>query len=102
MAGNKPGHGRVWTGGVPRVTREERPDTADDEGHLAPGELDRFQASVLSHLDSAYNLARYLLRDAHEAEDAVQDACLRALRHFRGFRGTDGRAWLLSIVRNGC
>ena len=65
-------------------------------------DLDRFEASVLPHLDDAYNLARHLLRDAHEAEDAVQEACLRAMRSVGGFRGTDGRAWLLAIVRNTC
>src|SRR5262249_35028011 len=59
-------------------------------------------ASVLRYLDAAYNLARYLLRDPHEADDAVQDAFVRAVRHFGGFRGSDGRAWLLSIVRNTC
>ena len=56
----------------------------------------------MPHLDSAVTLARYLLRDAAEAEDAVQDACLRALRHIDGLRDADGRAWLLTIVRNVC
>jgi len=70
--------------------------------HLSPEQRDRFQKSVLPWLDAAYNLARYLLRDVHEAEDAVQEAFLRAVRHFDGFRGGDGRAWLLSIVRNTC
>ena len=65
-------------------------------------DLDRFEASVLPHLDDAYNLARHLLRDAHEAEDAVQEACLRAMRGIGGFRGGDGRPWLLAIVRNTC
>src|SRR5260370_42439933 len=60
----------------------------------------RFAASVLPHLDAAYNLARWLVRDAHEAEDGVQDALVRALRHFDGFRGGDARPWLLAIVRN--
>jgi RNA polymerase sigma-70 factor (ECF subfamily) len=58
---------------------------------------------VLPHLDAAYTLARYLTRNAHDAEDVVQDACLRALKYFAGFRGEDGtsaRAWLLAIVRN--
>jgi RNA polymerase sigma-70 factor (ECF subfamily) len=64
--------------------------------------MQRFTESVLPYLDSAHNLARYLLRDPHEAEEAVQEAFLRAIRHFDGFRGTDGRAWLLSIVRNTC
>jgi len=68
-----------------------------------PGrDLGRFDETVLRHLDAAYNLARYLLRDPHEAEDAVQDAFLRAIRHFGDLRGSDGRAWLLSIVRNTC
>jgi RNA polymerase sigma-70 factor, ECF subfamily len=64
--------------------------------------MDRFEECVLPYLDAAYNLARYLMRDSHDAEDAVQEACLRAVRHFDGFRGADGRAWLLSIVRNTC
>jgi RNA polymerase sigma-70 factor, ECF subfamily len=69
---------------------------------LDPTELARFEAAVLPHLDAAYTLARYLMRDPHDAEDAVQDACLRALRYFVTFRGGDARAWLLSIVRNRC
>jgi RNA polymerase sigma factor (sigma-70 family) len=64
--------------------------------------LDRFEDAVMPHLDAAYNLARWLMRDDHEAQDAVQDACLRAIRFFSGFRGGDGRVWLLSIVRNTC
>lgn len=57
---------------------------------------------MLPHLDAAHTLARHLTRDPHEAEDAVQDAYLRAVRFFAGFRGADGRAWLLAIVRNVC
>ena len=62
----------------------------------------RFEAVVLPHLDAAYTLARYLTRNAHDAEDVVQDACLRALKYFDGFRGeaASARAWLLAIVRN--
>jgi RNA polymerase sigma-70 factor (ECF subfamily) len=55
---------------------------------------------ALPHLDAAYNLARWLTRDEHDAEDVVQNAYLRAFRSFDGFRGGDGRAWLLAIVRN--
>lgn len=62
--------------------------------------LERFEAAVLPHLDSAYNLARYLTRDLHDAEDVVQEAYLRALRYFGGYRGGDARAWMLAIVRN--
>ena len=62
----------------------------------------RFEDVVLPHLDAAYTLARYLMRNAQDAEDVVQDACLRALKYFEGFRGeaTSARAWLLTIVRN--
>jgi len=70
---------------------------------LEPSELERFEALVLPHLDAAYTLARYLVRDDHDAQDVVQDAYLRALKYFSGFRGRegdDGRAWLLAIVRN--
>lgn len=55
---------------------------------------------LLPHLDSAYNLARWLVRNAEDAEDVVQEACVRAFQYSRGFRGGDARAWLLTIVRN--
>jgi RNA polymerase sigma-70 factor (ECF subfamily) len=60
----------------------------------------RFEEMVLPHLDAAYNLARWLTGEAQDAEDVVQEALLRAFRFFDGFRGEDGRAWLLTIVRN--
>ena len=63
---------------------------------------EQFEQVVLPHLDAAYNLARWLIRSPADAEDAVQEACLRALRFFDGFRGGDSRAWLLKIVRNTC
>ena len=62
----------------------------------------RFESLVLPHLDAAYNLARWLLRDAAAAEDAVQEASLRAFRYIASLRGDDARAWLLGIVRNTC
>ena len=61
---------------------------------------ERFSRTVLPHLGAAYNLARWLLRDAHDTEDVVQDAMLRALRSFGSLRGSDARPWLLAIVRN--
>lgn len=59
-----------------------------------------FEALLLPHLDAAYNLARWLTRNDQHAEDLVQMAYLRAFRFFDGFRGTDARAWLLTILRN--
>ena len=61
---------------------------------------DRFDLLILPHLDAAYNLARWLVGNSADAEDIVQEAFLRALRFFDGFRGGDSRAWLLKIVRN--
>jgi RNA polymerase sigma-70 factor, ECF subfamily len=57
---------------------------------------------MLPHLGAAFTLARYLLRESADAEDAVQEAYLQALRHFGGFRGENARAWLLTIVRRVC
>jgi RNA polymerase sigma-70 factor (ECF subfamily) len=62
--------------------------------------LDGFEALVLPQLGAAYNLARWLTRNDHDAEDVAQEAYLRAFRFFDGFRGGDVRAWLLTIVRN--
>jgi RNA polymerase sigma-70 factor (ECF subfamily) len=60
----------------------------------------RFEALMLPHLDAAYNLARWLVRDELDAEDIVQDAYLRAFRFFDGFRGEEAKPWLLAVVRN--
>lgn len=62
----------------------------------------RFHKLMLPHLDAAYNLARYLLRDPVAAEDVAQDAFLRAFRAFEGYRGGDPKAWIMTIVRNCC
>jgi len=62
----------------------------------------RFEQVVLPHLDSAYNLARWLTRREHDAEDVVQEAYLRAFNAFDQFHGGDARFWLLKIVRNTC
>jgi RNA polymerase sigma-70 factor (ECF subfamily) len=66
----------------------------------AAGPAPTFEQVILPHLDAAYNLARWLIRDPAAAEDITQDSCLRALQYFASFRGGDGRAWLLQIVRN--
>lgn len=66
------------------------------------GQSHEFRRLILPHLDGAYNLARYLTRDAHLSEDVVQDAVLRAFRGFGQYRGGSPRAWLFAIVRNCC
>lgn len=60
----------------------------------------RFEETFVEHLDAAYDLAHWLTRNRHDAEDVVQEAFLRAFRFFDGFRGGNGRSWLLAIVRN--
>src|SRR5262245_6269902 len=60
----------------------------------------RFERTVLVHLDAAYNFARWLTRDDAGAQDAVQEACLRALRFFESQRGESPKAWFMTIVRN--
>src|ERR1044071_3272077 len=74
--------------------KQEEPDQSPKE------ELMSFEAAMLPHLDAAHNLARWLLRNEEDAQDVVQEAYLRAFRAFGGFRGSNGRAWLLTIVRN--
>jgi RNA polymerase sigma-70 factor, ECF subfamily len=61
-----------------------------------------FEQVFMPHMPAAYNLARWLLRDEHEAEDLVQEAYLRAWKSFAEFHGSDGRPWLLTIIRNSC
>lgn len=62
----------------------------------------RFEELVLPHLDAGYNLARWLTRDVNDAEDVVQDACVRALTYAGALHGSDGKAWFLTIVRHAC
>jgi RNA polymerase sigma factor (sigma-70 family) len=64
------------------------------------GNAGRFEQVLMPHLDAAYNLARWLVRNTQDAEDIVQEAYLRAFKFFGGFQGGDARAWLLKIVRN--
>ncbi len=61
-----------------------------------------FEQVFLPHLDAAYNLARWLLRNDQDAEDAVQEAYMRAYKAFARFRGGDGKAWFMTILRNVC
>jgi RNA polymerase sigma-70 factor (ECF subfamily) len=61
-----------------------------------------FEEVILPHLNAAYNLARWLTRNEHDAQDVVQEAYLRAFRFFDSYRGGDGKAWLLEVVRNTC
>jgi RNA polymerase sigma-70 factor (ECF subfamily) len=62
--------------------------------------LELYEQKVVPHLDAAYNLARWLAGNDHDAQDVAQEASLRAFRFFGGFRGENARAWFLSIVRN--
>ena len=63
-------------------------------------DVERFEDLVLPHLDAGYNLARWLTRDTQDAQDVVQDACVRALKYVRSLEAKDARAWFLTIVRN--
>ena len=79
--------------------QEARPVSTSNED---PDKARRFREAALPYLDDVYTLARYLLRDASDAEDAVQECYLRALRHFDSYRGPAMKPWLLAILRNVC
>jgi len=72
----------------------------EEQDHAPREDLLSFEALMLPHLDAAHNLAKWLLRNDEDAQDVVQEAYLRAFKSFGGFRGSNGRAWLLTIVRN--
>ena len=74
--------------------------TIRDRSAGGPTDRTRFEATVMAHLEAALNLARWLTRDERDAEDLLQEACLRAFRFLDTFHGGNGRAWFLSIVRN--
>jgi RNA polymerase sigma-70 factor, ECF subfamily len=76
------------------VRGHQEQETAQDQ------ELASFETLMLPHLDAAYNLAKWLLRNEDDARDVVQEAYLRAFKSFGGFHGSNGRPWLLTIVRN--
>ena len=75
-------------------------ETKDFESEPNIVELASFEETMLPHLDAAHNLARWLLRNEQDAHDVVQETYLRAFKSFDGFHGSNGRAWLLTIVRN--
>jgi len=94
----------VKTSSSPNFTPRLAASNGSAPGYSSPGagQARGFKELVLPHLDGAYNLARYLTRDAVLSEDVVQDAVLRAYRAFGQFRGGSPRAWLFAIVRNCC
>jgi RNA polymerase sigma-70 factor (ECF subfamily) len=76
------------------LKKHQEPDAAQEH------ELASFEETMLPHMDAAHNLAKWLLRNEEDAQDVVQEAYLRAFKSFGGFHGSNGRAWLLTIVRN--
>jgi RNA polymerase sigma-70 factor (ECF subfamily) len=76
------------------LKKHQEPDAVQEH------EVASFEETMLPHLDAAHNLARWLLRNEQDAQDVVQEAYLRAFKSFSGFHGSNGRAWLLTIVRN--
>jgi RNA polymerase sigma factor (sigma-70 family) len=82
-----------------RAGQEAMPVRFSDDD---PGKAQRFRDAALPYLDDAYTLARYLLRDPNDAEDAVQECYLRALKHFDSYRGPAIKPWLFAILRNVC
>jgi RNA polymerase sigma-70 factor (ECF subfamily) len=84
--------------GQAKVGQAAMPVNTEDEAERAQ----RFREAALPHLDDVYTLARYLLRDATDADDAVQECYLRALKHFHTYRGPAMKPWLFAILRNVC
>ena len=78
------------------------PELAEESSLPDQSKAVRFEEIALPHLGAAYNLARWLVHNEHDAEDVVQEAYLRAFKFFSGYYGGDSRAWLLTIVRNTC
>ena len=82
--------------------RRETQGVASPSGRARPERLESFEQTILPHVDAAYNLARWLLRNEYDAQDATQEAFLRAYRFFDDYRGGEPKSWLLAIVRNTC
>ncbi len=85
-----------------RAPEHERVMAGSPSGKHDGGKAERFKALALPHLDDAYTLARFLLRNASDADDAVQECFLRAFRHFDSQRGPAVKPWLMAILRNVC
>ena len=83
-----------------KIVRFPVVDNPEEENRSQTPTSGSFEELMLCHLDAAHNLARWLLRNEQDAQDVVQESYLRAFRSFAGFRGGNGRAWLLTIVRN--
>jgi RNA polymerase sigma-70 factor (ECF subfamily) len=92
--------GMTGDGKAPTFTTAAEGPAGSEPSGPDPLNGQSFDEVVLPHLDSAYRLARWLVRNDQDAEDVVQEASLRAFRHFRTFTGGNGRAWFLRIVRN--
>lgn len=82
---------------VPTGARSRNRSVSDLADHV-----DTFNRLILAHQEAAFNIAYYLLGDVHDADDAVQEAFIKAYRHFHLFRGDSFRNWLLTIVKNTC
>jgi RNA polymerase sigma-70 factor (ECF subfamily) len=87
---------------APQPQEAERQAMSNKTTEEDPARARRFRDAALPHLDAVYTLARYLLRNPSDADDAVQDCYLRALRHFDTLRGRDVKPWLFAILRNVC
>jgi RNA polymerase sigma-70 factor (ECF subfamily) len=81
------------------MDQEQKPKSAAPE-RVANAVL--FERLVTPHLEAAWNLARWMVRDINDAEDAVQEACLRGCRFIGGYQGGEFKSWFLAIVRNVC
>jgi len=82
------------------IRRPSNQTSARAAGENPSNKLEYFEETMLPHFNSAYNLARWLLRNEHDASDVVQESYLRAFRFFDSYRGGDPKAWILAIVRN--
>ena len=85
----------LWSKGAKEAVRTNKRSGSQSR-------LELFEEIVLPHLNAAYNLARWLTQNDQDAQDVVQESYLRAYQFFGGYRGGDGKAWLLAVVRNTC